>query len=131
LKALPDSTVRNVSAVREYAPSGGPPQGPYLNAVVELSTALSPRDLMTRLQDLEASLGRTRPAVRWGPRTMDLDLLLYGDLIVSEPDLTIPHPRLHERRFVLEPLAEIAPEAYHPVLRCTARDLLQHLGATS
>ncbi|MGI9032152.1 MAG: 2-amino-4-hydroxy-6-hydroxymethyldihydropteridine diphosphokinase [Acidimicrobiales bacterium] len=105
---LPD--VVAVSRVYETEPVGGPVGQPdYLNVVVELHTDLSPRDLLSLAQDLEQAAGRVR-AERFGPRTLDVDVLLVGDLAVDEPDLVVPHPRLHERRFVLRPLADIAPD---------------------
>jgi 2-amino-4-hydroxy-6-hydroxymethyldihydropteridine diphosphokinase len=120
-------TVVSVSAIIENPPVGGPPgQGPFLNGVAALDTTLSPRELLRACQDIEDSLGRTRE-VRWGPRTMDIDILLYGDQVVGEPDLEIPHPRMHERDFVLIPLAVLAPEARHPVLGRTARELYETL----
>ena len=106
--ALPD--VVAVSPVYETEPVGGPAdQGPYLNLVVELDTELSPRQLLDLARRLEDAAGRQR-AERWGPRTLDVDVLLVGDLNVDEPDLVVPHPRLWERRFVLAPLADLAPE---------------------
>jgi 2-amino-4-hydroxy-6-hydroxymethyldihydropteridine diphosphokinase len=103
-----------LSTIRETEPWGYADQPPFLNAVAELETELSPRALLDRLLEVERELGRTREAPRWGPRTIDLDLLLYGDLALDEPGLTIPHPRLHERLFVLEPLADLAPDADVP-----------------
>lgn len=97
-----------VSGAYESEPLGGPEQGPYLNAVVALETARSPRALLVECQRLEALAGRVR-AERWGPRTLDVDVLLVGDLVVVEDDLVVPHPRLWLRRFVLAPLAEVAP----------------------
>jgi 2-amino-4-hydroxy-6-hydroxymethyldihydropteridine diphosphokinase len=106
--ALPD--VVAVSPVYETSPVGGPEgQGPYLNLVVELSTDLGPRELLEVAHLLEAAAGRERKE-RWGPRTLDVDVLLVGDLTVDEPDLVVPHPRLWERRFVLAPLGDLAPE---------------------
>lgn len=105
---LPD--VVAVSPVYETEPVGGPPgQGPFLNAVVELDTELSPRDLLEVAHRLEAAAGRRR-VEHHGPRTLDVDVLLVGDLVVDEPDLVVPHPRLNERRFVLRPLADLAPD---------------------
>jgi 2-amino-4-hydroxy-6-hydroxymethyldihydropteridine diphosphokinase len=97
-----------VSALRETEPVGPVEQPRFLNGAVRLSTELSPLELLERLLAIEQRLGRVRKE-RFGPRTIDLDLLLYGDEVVEEPGLTVPHPRLHERRFALEPLAELAP----------------------
>jgi 2-amino-4-hydroxy-6-hydroxymethyldihydropteridine diphosphokinase len=106
--ALPD--VVAVSSVYETDPVGGPEgQGPYLNLVVELETELSPRRLLEWGQRLEAEAGRVR-LERWGPRTLDIDVLWVGDQVVDEPDLQVPHPRLWERDFVLVPLADLAPD---------------------
>ena len=109
-------------------PVGGPPQGTFLNTVVELETLLSPQALLASLKRLEVQLGRKPSAIRWGPRAIDLDILLYGDLIVQEPQLTIPHPLMHERHFVLEPLAQLAPDLVHPVLGKTITQLLMEVG---
>jgi 2-amino-4-hydroxy-6-hydroxymethyldihydropteridine diphosphokinase len=100
---------RRLSTIRETEPWGYADQPRFLNAVAELDTALGPRALLDRLLAVERELGRERTGPRYGPRTIDLDLLLYGDETVSEPGLTVPHPRLAERLFVLEPLAELAP----------------------
>ena len=97
-----------VSQLRETEPVGPVEQGPFLNGAVQVTTDLPPRELLARLLDVEQRLGRVR-GERFGPRTIDLDLLVYGDEIVDEPGLALPHPRLHERRFALEPLAELAP----------------------
>lgn len=97
-----------VSQLRETEPVGPVEQGPFLNGAVQVTTDLLPRELLARLLDVEQRLGRVR-GERFGPRTIDLDLLVYGDEIVDEPGLALPHPRLHERRFALEPLAELAP----------------------
>jgi 2-amino-4-hydroxy-6-hydroxymethyldihydropteridine diphosphokinase len=97
-----------VSQVRETEPVGPVEQGPFLNGAVQVTTELPPWKLLERLLDVEKRLGRVR-GERFGPRTIDLDLLVYGDEIVDEPSLALPHPRLHERRFALEPLAELAP----------------------
>ena len=117
--------VTAVSRFHETEPIG-PPQGRYLNAVAELRTTLGPRELLGALQEIEDRFGRER-AVHWGPRTLDLDLLLYGDVIINEPDLQVPHPHMHERLFVLEPLCEIAPQAIHPILHQTAKELKKPL----
>jgi 2-amino-4-hydroxy-6-hydroxymethyldihydropteridine diphosphokinase len=108
LDAHEDVTVAAVSTLRETDPVGVVDQPRFLNGAAALDTDLSPRALLDLLLDVERDLGRVR-AERWGPRTIDLDLLLYGLAVVDEPGLTLPHPRLHERRFVLEPLAELAP----------------------
>jgi len=102
-----------VSALYETAPVGGPPQGPYLNAVAVLATDRSSREVLDGLLEIERSQGRRR-AGRWGPRTLDLDLLLHGDRVVSEPGLEVPHPLMAGRRFVLEPLLEVRPDATLP-----------------
>lgn len=101
--------VVRVSPVYETEPVGGPPQPDYLNLVVEVETDLSPRALLGLCHRLESAAGRM-PGERWGPRPLDVDVLLVDDLVVDEPDLTIPHPRMQERRFVMAPLADIAPE---------------------
>jgi 2-amino-4-hydroxy-6-hydroxymethyldihydropteridine diphosphokinase len=105
--------LRAVSPVYETEPVGGPPQDPYLNVVVELVTAEPARTLLARCQALEADAGRVR-SVRFGPRTLDADVLLVGEEVVDDPDLAVPHPRMFERRFVLAPLADLAPELVPP-----------------
>jgi 2-amino-4-hydroxy-6-hydroxymethyldihydropteridine diphosphokinase len=102
-----------VSEIRETDPVGPVEQGPFLNGAVRIETDLTPRELLERLLAVEERLGRVRRE-RWGPRTIDLDLLLYGDDVVDEPGLTVPHPRLHERRFALEPLSDLAPSLEIP-----------------
>lgn len=102
-----DILVLRCSSFHDTAPVGGPPdQARFLNAVAEIATRLSPRELLTRLQALEQRHGRTREVFH-GPRTLDLDLLLYRDCVVNEPDLHVPHPRMWERAFVVQPLSEI------------------------
>ncbi len=110
-----DVEVLAVSQLRETDPVGMLDQPRFLNGVAQIDTTLPPRALLELLLRIEQSLGRVR-AERWGPRTVDLDLLVYGDLTVAEPGLRVPHPRLHERRFALEPLAELDPELVVPGL---------------
>jgi 2-amino-4-hydroxy-6-hydroxymethyldihydropteridine diphosphokinase len=98
-----------VSTLRETEPVGVGEQPLYLNGAAELETTLTARELLARLLAVEQQFGRVRVPDEHGPRTLDLDLLLYGDEAIDEPGLTVPHPRLHERRFILEPLAELAP----------------------
>jgi 2-amino-4-hydroxy-6-hydroxymethyldihydropteridine diphosphokinase len=118
--------VVRVSLLRETDPVGYADQPPFLNGVAELETELSPGELLERLLAVERDLGRVRQGPRYGPRTIDLDLLLYGDAVVDEPGLEIPHPRMTERRFVLEPLAELDPDRVVPG-RGRVRDLLAGL----
>lgn len=108
-----------------------PPLGPedqpwYVNAVAKVRTRLTAEELLRVLQQIEIALGRVR-GERWGPRVLDLDLLLYGGEVIFTPELTVPHPEMHRRAFVLAPLAEIAPEAWHPVLKRGAAELLAEL----
>ncbi|HEX2302349.1 MAG TPA: 2-amino-4-hydroxy-6-hydroxymethyldihydropteridine diphosphokinase [Gaiella sp.] len=116
-----------LSTLRETEPWGPVAQPSFLNGVVALETELGPRALLDLLLGIERRLGRVR-SERWGPRTIDLDLLLYGDTVVDEAGLTLPHPRLHERRFALEPLAELAPDAVVPG-RGTVGELVRSLEA--
>lgn len=120
--------VTQVSSFHETAPVGGPPGQPnFLNAAAELKTDLSPRELLDVILEVERNLGRVRRE-RQGARTIDLDLLLYEDQVIQEPGLTVPHPAMHERWFVLKPLAEIGPRVIHPLLDATILDLLENLG---
>jgi 2-amino-4-hydroxy-6-hydroxymethyldihydropteridine diphosphokinase len=114
------------SPLYETAPVGYTDQGNFLNAVIEIATEIPAHALLVAMRDAEVALGK---ATRFenGPRTIDLDLLLYGDSVVETPDLSVPHPRMHERRFVLAPLADIAPDAMHPVLGKTISELLASL----
>ena len=101
-----------LSPIYETEPVGGPPQPDYLNAVVAVETELSPRELLRVAKSLEEAAGREppEPGKRWGPRPLDIDVLMVGDERVDEPDLVVPHPRIHQRAFVLAPLADVAPE---------------------
>jgi 2-amino-4-hydroxy-6-hydroxymethyldihydropteridine diphosphokinase len=132
LEAVPGVTALSEGPLLEteaLLPPGDPtPQPKYLNSVVRLETTLTPRQLFDALKAVERELGRT-PAPKWSPRIIDLDLLLFGDRVVHEPGLDVPHPALHTRRFVLEPLAALAPEVRHPVLGKTALELLAALPA--
>ncbi len=127
LRGDPEIRVEAVSRLYETAPVGPPPQGPYLNGVVHLRMRLAPRALLARLLAIERAAGRTRAGPRWGARSLDLDLLFYGSLTLDEPGLCIPHPRLHERAFVLEPLCELAPRLVHPRLGTSIEDLARRV----
>jgi 2-amino-4-hydroxy-6-hydroxymethyldihydropteridine diphosphokinase len=109
LAHVPGVRVTAVSRVYETAPVGGPPQDPYLNAVVAIETILFEEELLHRCQEIEQLAARER-AERWGPRTLDVDILLVDDTTIDSPDLTLPHPRMWERGFVLAPLRDVAPE---------------------
>lgn len=110
LDAADGVEVAAVSSVYRSEPVGPPGQGEYLNAVVAVDTSLSPAVLLSRSREIEEARGRRR-GLRWGPRTLDIDILLFGSEEIDEPDLQVPHPRLATRRFVLDPLLEIAPDA--------------------
>ena len=131
LRLLARSRLLAVSEPVETEAVGPVPQGPYLNGAAVLRTTLSAQELLSALLAIERSRGRDRAREqRWGPRTLDLDLLLYGDEVIQEPGLTVPHPRLHERLFVLLPLAAVAPEVRVPTLNRTVKDLLAELAAS-
>lgn len=127
---LPRTRLRRVSPLYRTAPVGVTDQPEFVNGAVEVETGLAPEAFLAELLSIERSLGRTRE-VRWGPRTVDLDVALWEDLVIRTPALEVPHPRLHERAFVLAPLADLAPEARHPVLGATIRDLLEALGPSA
>src|SRR5262249_28254235 len=122
LSRIPDVSLHQRSSLYATAPVG-PSQPEFRNAVVSLVTRLAPTALLAALLDIERAHGRVR-AERWGPRLLDLDILLWGDRVVDEPGLHIPHPELPRRRFALEPLAELDPGARHPVLQKTVAELL-------
>ena len=131
LDAAPGVTVTAVSTIIETAPVGSADQGPFLNAAVLVTTTLTPRGVLETCLRIEATHGRRRAAgTRWGPRTLDLDLLLFGPAIIDEPGLVVPHPRLHERGFALLPLAEIAPDWIHPERGVRIQCLLRTLEAS-
>ena len=118
--------VIQVAPIYETTPVG-PPQPDYLNTVIEIDTSHPPHELFRLMKQLERDLGRLPSTQRWGPRPIDLDLLLYDDAILQAPELTIPHAQLHARRFVLEPLSQLAPTVVHPVLHQTIAELLANL----
>ena len=114
LAELPNSRFVRASSLYRTPPFGPVAQPEFVNAVAALLTQLSPRELLAALKQVEARMGRTAPIVRWGPRRIDLDLLVYGDVSLEEPDITVPHPGIPERAFVLVPFAEIAPDLLVP-----------------
>jgi 2-amino-4-hydroxy-6-hydroxymethyldihydropteridine diphosphokinase len=129
IAALPDTELVHTSSLYESAPVGYSTQPNFINAVAEIETALAPRALLDHLLRVEQSHGRRREFPN-APRTLDLDILLYGEDVIREPGLAIPHPRMHERAFVMVPLAEIAPDAFIPGAG-TARELLKTVNVRS
>lgn len=127
---LPQSQLMGVSLLYETEPvydGASPGEGWFLNGVVQLETDIAPKSLLSLLREIERSLGRDEDD-RSGPRTIDLDILFYGERVIDEPGLTIPHPRLHQRRFVLMPLSELDPLWVHPIRQRTVRQMLAELG---
>jgi 2-amino-4-hydroxy-6-hydroxymethyldihydropteridine diphosphokinase len=127
LREDPELRVVRVSRLYSTSPVGYTAQREFLNGAVELRSRLEPRDLLRRLETVEARMGKATP-FRNGPRRIDIDLVLYGDRVIGSRGLVVPHPRMHRRRFVLEPLAEVAPRAVHPVLRRSVARLLREAG---
>lgn len=125
----PDLRLLCASRVFETPPVGPPGQGAYLNAVVELHVAIEPIDLLKRLHRIECAMGRDRSqeTVRWGPRSLDLDILFFGERRFESSELVIPHPRSHERNFVMVPMAEITPEFLHPTLEKTMAEIARSM----
>lgn len=123
LSIRPGVEVLAVSPFYRTSPVGKTDQPWFVNAVALIEVTLPPKALLAVLQEIEQAFGRTRD-VRWGPRTLDLDILSYGDCVLELSQLSLPHPRMHERRFVLAPLADVAPRWLHPVFRRTASELL-------
>lgn len=127
LRSMPGLTLLATSRIRETRPVGGPAgQAPFMNGAFLVETEFAADELLGVLTAIENTLHRER-LERWGPRTIDLDLLLYEDLVIEQPGLTIPHPRMTTRRFVLEPCAEIAPDFVHPLAGCSVQDLLDNI----
>ncbi len=118
--------VKQLSKIIETKPMGGPPQNKFLNSVLEGEFTGSPQQLLSEIHRIEQHLGRIR-TIRWGPRTIDIDILFFGSRTIHTPDLTIPHPRLQERGFVLQPLVEIAPGVIDPISGRTAAQMLERL----
>jgi 2-amino-4-hydroxy-6-hydroxymethyldihydropteridine diphosphokinase len=129
LRAMPRTAVLRVSSLYDTDPVGEVEQPPFLNAVAWLESELEPRELLWHLLLIEKRMGRVR-AQRWGPRSIDLDLLFFGDTVLDEPDLKVPHPEAHRRAFVLYPLHELDPDFLHPVTGEHIRKMIKRLDPT-
>lgn len=121
-----DIIVTKRSSLYETEPWGVKDQPRFINMAVEIDTSLEPKKLLTILKNIEKELGREKSS-KWGPRTIDLDILLFDDIILNKDNLKIPHPLMHERDFVLRPLCEIAPDIYHPLLKIRMHELMQKI----
>ena len=126
IDAYEEICVKEKSGFYDTTPVGGPPQPDYVNCVIGLETEIEPQALLKEFKKIEVELGR-KPGVRWGPRVVDLDILLYGGRVVNDHSLKIPHERMHERFFVLEPLCEISPDIKHSVSGMSISELLEKL----
>ncbi len=126
LVEVEEITLQKISSLYETAPVGNEAQAKFLNGVVAIKTCLSPHTLLHTLKQIETDVGRQH-RIRWGPREIDMDILIYGDICLQAPDLIIPHPEMHLRHFVLIPLAEIAPDVVHPVFNETIQTTLERL----
>lgn len=129
IDALPGTKLIQASQIYETSPMGPQDQGAYLNMAAHFQSSLSPTELVGHLQQIERDLGRAgeKDRRRWGPREIDLDVLLIGEAVINEPGLTVPHPGMHERWFVLKPLADIAPKVMHPVHDQTVESMLSQV----
>jgi 2-amino-4-hydroxy-6-hydroxymethyldihydropteridine diphosphokinase len=127
IKRLKNTSVIGISGLYRTLPEGNIPQPNFINAAIEIQTSLPATTLLKKLLRIEKTLGRIRVKDKLLPRTIDLDILLYGQKSYRLPHLTIPHPRMHQRRFVLEPLCELAPDLIHPVLHCPMKTLLTRI----
>ena len=133
IDALAGTSLASASSIYETAPMGQQDQDAYLNMAAKIVTSLEPLPLVTELQQIEADLGRPAPEHRrhWGPREIDIDVLLFGSKVIKKPGLTVPHPGMHTRWFVLKPLADIAPAVIHPVLGRSIQVLLSEVDASA